>query len=151
MSRARGAVLLLSWIVVIGCSSELITTEDLAGKWVLSSESRRRLPEQPSQASAELLLHRDGTFQAIHVPADMLYLEQSAPVGAVSGNGRWKLLRESGRQMLSLQFLEIQRVRRSDIPYAVSLHVARRRGAFRIYYFRDDPDEGNLISFSKGE
>jgi hypothetical protein len=126
------------------CSSEPVSVDDVTGRWALSAEVRQRL--QISAARAELTINRDGTFQAVQVPADLLYVE-SGPLRTSSGSGRWRVADESGRDVLKLQFLEVEGSRRS--PYSVSLYVTRRGEAANLDYFSGDPDEGNVVSFSR--
>ena len=139
--------ILVLWIACAGCAAEPVTVGEIAGKWLITPESRLQL--QLGATRAELMVGSDGTFQAFELPADMLYVEQSTSPTPISGSGRWTVDQESGREIIRLRFLEIQQGRRMGIPYSSSLYVTRKRGVLSLYYFSGDPDEGNMISFIK--
>lgn len=118
--------------------------EEVIGTWALSADARQRL--QIGAARAELVIHRDGTFEAVEIPADLLYVTPQS-LRTTGGGGHWKVADESGRDMLKLQFLRIEGTSRP--PYGVSLDVRRRGEALNLEYFSGDPDEGNVVSFSR--
>jgi hypothetical protein len=134
---------------LFGCRSEKAGTQDLLGKWTISLDSRRRLPELPQQALMTVELKADQTFLASELPGD-LFVVTGRSATLVSGSGVWKLNVKDGEQYILLEFRTVNtggpEIR---VPFGAELYFTKRRHDVSLYYFRGDPDQNVRIVFHR--
>ena len=133
-------------------SCKIAKPADVAGMWVVASQSRQRfLPASQWSAAAKIILNANGSFVASEVPEDLLYGPPEAADRLVTGSGVWKLVSNEGRQQVQLQFNTITAGQRGNVPYGTMLNVSTRSGStVGLYYFQGgDADQGRRVEFEK--
>lgn len=140
------AVVLL--IGMLGCD-RAVEVNEITGTWVITNNSRHLLATVQQNASARVLLERNGAFVASELPEDLLYGPPQVAGGLVAGSGHWKLTSRNGEQQVQLDFNVISSGQRRQLPYGTQLNVAKRGSSVSLFYFQGDADQGRKIEFSK--
>ena len=122
----------------------------MAGSWIVTDESRRDYfaPAQ-QQAKAMIVLKPNGEFDAVEIPADLLYVEQKAESELVTGNGTWRLATEHGSEQVDLVFIAITVGRHGSTPFGTRLSASGRGQPMTLFYFRGDPDQARRVEFKR--
>ena len=133
--------LVLCLFAAAACNHSSPTGRDLAATWTIAEESWSLLSSEYRAEKVSLSLRSDGTFDAVDLPGELLYIEKPARDSVVSGSGRWELKREE----LTLDFTETNHAPRST--YRTSMLVEGDQQNPLLYYYSGDPDEGRRIYF----
>jgi hypothetical protein len=116
----------------VSCSS--VQPADVVGTWVMTDASRRRLPSDAQEATAQIVLDASGAFVATDLRGLFSKEERDARI-LDSGRGGWKLVTLGGEQKLMLEFR--QRTNTTDpTPFGRALQVSRGS----LSYFIGGPD-----------
>jgi len=121
-------------------SSCTVKSESLVGTWVISAESRQKLPEMQSVAG-ELTLNQGGSFNVSAMPL-VLFSESPEPT---TGSGAWKLESRNGEQEVQLN---LSIINGRQLGFGTPLKIGGMR-SFTLYYYVGDPDLENRIYFEK--
>ena len=137
-------------IALVGCGGKHISETDLVGTWVPTAESRSILLPRAPETGAKLVLNQSGDFRSEGLPGELLYsLPGMAHPAAVSGTGTWKIRKVDGEAALLLTFTTIAGPNDFKVPNGTQLLISGNGPRLLLYFFMDDPDQGNRIDFER--
>lgn len=140
--------MLLLLLGALTCSKATVNPTDLIGTWVVTDESRKRLPPAFQKAAVKIGLDANGGFFASQLPGEVLYATPEGIARLVTGSGVWKLGSREGETEVQLEFRTIEGASPNDVPFVTRLHVSVDRAPI-LFYYGGDPDEGVRIKFER--
>jgi hypothetical protein len=125
--------------ILTACSSRDPNINDFSGEW-----------RNPS--GAVIIIKRDGTFYGSRLPTKLLMFTDTSGI-ALTGNGRWELLKEQTRWILRINF---DTTNISTYPdgfgslFEISGHgILERRPPFYLYLWEGEEGASNRFSFKR--
>jgi hypothetical protein len=148
--KAVGIVLSLS--AMLGCNSE-VKPEQIAGTWLMTTESRGYLPPETTKASGasgKIVLDSNGHFTASEVPEEIHQYGAKPEVRLNSGAGSWRLAPWNGAQHVLLEFQQLStKGSQEQRPYGLPLTVEKGLSGITLYYSLGDPDEARRATYER--
>lgn len=135
-------VALLVCGVLLSCSN--VKANDFTGNWAMTDQSRRYLAADLRNTSPTITLNSDGTFAAVDLPKQRRFDSDIADV-AISGRGRWSILRLGGRDSVQLSFED-------NSGHQLFISDWTLNGPWSpttLYYHIGDPDSVRRIQFAR--
>jgi hypothetical protein len=134
---------------LLGCRD--VKPIDITGTWIMTRETRQRLPLTQQKTRAAIILDSNGTFAVSDVPEDLLYDPPDVADGLVTGSGVWKLISLEGEQQIQLDFHAIVKGKRGThgLPYGTQLDISKGWSTTRLFYFQGDPDDVRKVTFER--
>ncbi len=133
---------------LLGCQRPKLSSDEVAGIWVMKEESRRVLPTTLNKISARIVFSGNGTFIASEMPCLLSAGRCQEELDA--GSGRWKLTYVDGVQEVQIDFYAITGGNtRLPVPYGTQLEISKPRSNVTLQYYLGDPEEGRRLEFEK--
>jgi len=146
---ATGTCLLLA-----GCAATL-TSDEVAGTWVLADSSRKYLPAEIRDSSPRICLRADGTFEVFELPVLIAAAHadgsQDAVIQQISASGSWQMDGPGGEERILLVFRTFVSGPWTEGPRGFEMFTSRQFGVEYIYYYHGDPDSEPRINFVRDQ
>jgi hypothetical protein len=137
---------------MLGCNSE-VKPEQIAGTWLMTTESRGYLPPETTKASGasgKIVLDSNGHFTASEVPEEIHQYGAKPEVRLNSGAGSWRLAPWNGAQHVLLEFQQLStKGSQEQRPYGLPLTVEKGLSGITLYYSLGDPDEARRATYER--
>jgi hypothetical protein len=150
--KLKSIIWLLVLATICGCGDPIKDPSELVGTWELTEESREYLSKEFGMSATTVVLDSSGLFTVQNFPQMKTYSDYKTDVSGLSGRGKWKLSRDTIRQIVILWFSEfIEGSTATRVSYGEELFIDRFSGELILYLHLGDPDSAPRIEFTRSK